>query len=323
MSGRKYKSPDWGAPAPAGVWSLEVVRDGVVVAVLPLDGRTRGPGETEGDRDHWIVGRDDTVADVHYPHGSISRQHAVIQHSAEGEMYVTDLGSTYGTHLGKTALQALVYAQLPVGSVLRFGEASRLYILVGPEAQEAGEVESEALRQSRLAAEERQKRKEEERKAREEAGGASWGFGDDAEVDDEESAGDAGGAQDATGEVSQELGKSTLDASKVHAKDRKLFERIQARRKKVENLDKEKTRILYNEAKSGGATDGQTRRLEQIEQARLLLLKQIQEGEDTINSRGDKRGESKNAKHAREDEAALGDSDDDDFYDRTEDSKRR
>ena len=60
-------------------------------------------------------------------HDSISREHAVIVHAFQGESFVCDLGSRYGTKLNGTLLKPKAYTTLPEAAELRFGESSRHY----------------------------------------------------------------------------------------------------------------------------------------------------------------------------------------------------
>ena len=50
-----------------------------------------------------------------------------------GELYIIDLGSVHGTVVNKERLKPRTYAPLVVGSVVKFGESTRLYNVLGPE----------------------------------------------------------------------------------------------------------------------------------------------------------------------------------------------
>lgn len=223
--------------------------------------------------------------------------------------------------------------QLPVGSVVRFGESARLFVLSGPETLMGEERTSEALEASREKARARQARKEEEkeRASTGDAEGVTWGFGDDAEAEEEEQApgGDVGGAGAGAGVAdAMRAAGAAVEEADVHEKDRKLFERLQTRRRKLDNLEKERTRIRYNEAKAGGLSEGQQRRLDTIDAAVAAMVKQIGETEELLRGRNAERDASRRAQEAKrrglaDDDDAYGDSDDDDFFDRTKANKAR
>ena len=85
-------SPSWAAE-PAGTFSLEVIKDGCVLETIDVSARS-----------HYILGRHASTADVVISHPSVSRQHAVLQHSHTGEVFLMDLDSTHGTSINKKSL---------------------------------------------------------------------------------------------------------------------------------------------------------------------------------------------------------------------------
>ena len=60
------------------------------------------------------------------PHHSVSRRHAAIVHR-EDLSFIYDLGSTQGTFVDDTAIEAHEPVQLASGSTIRFGEAKKAY----------------------------------------------------------------------------------------------------------------------------------------------------------------------------------------------------
>jgi pSer/pThr/pTyr-binding forkhead associated (FHA) protein len=61
-------------------------------------------------------------------HDSISREHAVVVHAFQGESFVCDLQSRYGTKLNGEKLQPRAYVPLLEGAELQFGESTRRYV---------------------------------------------------------------------------------------------------------------------------------------------------------------------------------------------------
>ncbi|XP_057715149.1 kanadaptin isoform X2 [Corythoichthys intestinalis] len=134
-----YTEPHWGGPAPADVYSLEVLKNGTIVDKVPL-----------AHKGFFVVGRL-PVCDVPLEHPSISRYHAIIQyrqHPGNGDsvgegrgFYIQDLGSTHGTVVNKNKIPPKTYIRLRVGHVLKFGGSTRLFIIQGPECDEEEESE--------------------------------------------------------------------------------------------------------------------------------------------------------------------------------------
>ncbi|KAG0607325.1 hypothetical protein M758_8G019700 [Ceratodon purpureus] len=90
----------------------------------------------------YLFGRERRVADVPTDHPSCSKQHAVIQYrlteleGPDGMMqnkvrpYIMDLGSTNGTFLNNTRIEAQRYHELREKDTLKFGNSSREYVLL-------------------------------------------------------------------------------------------------------------------------------------------------------------------------------------------------
>lgn len=137
----KWTEPkDAAVPAQEGgkKWRLFIFKDGKAV---------EGP---EGDlpvhrSSAYLFGRDTTVCDVPLAHPSISGQHAVLQHrrvpakQEAGDMgppklvvkpYILDLGSTNGTFLNGSRIEAARFIELRAKDVLQFGSSTREYVLL-------------------------------------------------------------------------------------------------------------------------------------------------------------------------------------------------
>jgi hypothetical protein len=77
---KNYKPPSWGGK-PTIKYELEVLKNGVVIENVSI-----------GDKDHYLFGRQPENCDIVVGHGSVSRQHTVLQHAQDGAlfMYVAD-----------------------------------------------------------------------------------------------------------------------------------------------------------------------------------------------------------------------------------------
>ncbi|XP_017041208.2 LOW QUALITY PROTEIN: kanadaptin [Drosophila ficusphila] len=200
-----YKVPKWSAPPSAGQnYSFEVLKSGQIIdTVRQLQQQAV-----------WTFGRL-PENDVPAAHPTISRFHVVLQYKpksppqpdfddtvekkdAEDQedlpkneqpegWYIYDMGSTHGTFLNKQRVPPKVYIRMRVGHMLKLGGSTRVYILQGPGEDEEPESELSVteLRKKRdkeladAALERELKLIEAEERERNE--GVSWGMGDDAD----------------------------------------------------------------------------------------------------------------------------------------------
>jgi len=163
---------------------LEVLKNGTIVDKIDIS-----------EKSYYVIGRLPSC-DLALEHESISRYHAVIQHSSDGWAYLYDLNSTYGTKIGKAKVPPRRFVRLKVGSVIKFGESSRLYVLLGPEEFETDEMSAskqqqlQQYNQQHLMSQngtvmsgeeyEAKMRKNVNEDEQEESEGVSWGMGEDA-----------------------------------------------------------------------------------------------------------------------------------------------
>jgi hypothetical protein len=251
---RIYKPPTWSTPSKFA-FALEVIKNGTVLETVDLS-----------KRDHVIVGRQPGVCDVVVAHESVSRQHAALQFGEAGELYIIDLGSTHGTKLNKALLSPKVYTLLSVGSVIQFGESSRLYIVNGPPELMASEApESEDLAQSRLHSEQRQARKAAEKgkgtqassgTAAVESDAPAWGFREDA-FDPSSDDSDANEGMEDADEGPFGMARTllrriawvdALELENLNDKDRIWYDRIRAKQLRINSLLREVDRIEHRNA---------------------------------------------------------------------------
>lgn len=129
----KWTEPD-DAARPNARWRIYVFKDDAVTDTLHIHRQSA-----------FLVGRIKAIADILTMHPSCSGQHAVIQFRAktvrvDGDdvrlvlPYVMDLGSTNGTFLNGSQIEAARYIELRQKDVLRFGSSSRDYVILRDDA---------------------------------------------------------------------------------------------------------------------------------------------------------------------------------------------
>jgi len=93
----------------------------------------------------YLFGRERQVADIPVDHGSLSKQHCVLQYRALPDArsaefgalpklrckpYLMDLESTNGTFINGVKLESARYYELKRGDVITLGASSREYVLL-------------------------------------------------------------------------------------------------------------------------------------------------------------------------------------------------
>ncbi|KAG2780682.1 hypothetical protein JG687_00011494 [Phytophthora cactorum] len=322
----QYSPPEWGSSGrnEFGIY-LEVIKGGVVVETLELP---RNDG-----RSYVLAGRMETVCDLALAHPSISRTHAALQFDEQGALFLYDIHSTHGCFVNKKRVLADEFVRLHIGDVLGFGESTRLYAICGPPELLPAEYESLNLAKFRK----KLAKKREISKEKQEERGASWGFGEDAEEDESAEEDDSVKGKEELPDYLRNLKeeedqpyKSSVSQSQVSEKDRKLYQQLQTRIRKMENLKLEKSRILAKQNQLDGLSEGQQRTLERNEQRIEALLKEIDDLEGRIHAKNDQRtktgsasGSAARKKRNINEELYGYNSDEDDFYDRTKANKQK
>ncbi|OQR96657.1 hypothetical protein ACHHYP_13984 [Achlya hypogyna] len=327
-----YAPPEWAADGEnCHGLHLEVIKSGVVLDTIMLDSKS-----------FFVAGRMEPLCDLVLQHPSVSRTHAALQFNAQGKLFVVDLKSTHGTRVNKRRLPPSEYTELHVGDVVVFGESTRFYTILGPQELMPDEYNSTNLENLRAELEEKRATKEKADKACE---GISWGFGEDAEEDDnsdQESDDDVlttakpkpKARADTRGDLPDYLRDrkdgggpyvSSVSKDSISEKDKALYTRLQARMQKLENLRSECSRIRAKE--SGGLTDGQQAALDKNDARMQQLQTEIETIEATLHSKqlqrstqkaqADAKAQAALAKGKAKKTTTVYDSDDDDFYDRT------
>eukprot|EP01018_Ginkgo_biloba_P026214 Gb_36776 [translate_table: standard] len=297
-----YSIPPWSEP-PGQPYYLEVLKDGSIIERLDVS-----------EKGAYMFGRSDWC-DFALEHPTISRFHAVLQYKANGVAYLYDLGSTHGSFVNKNKVQPKVYKQLHVGDVFRFGHSSRLYILQGPTELMPPEHSIKGERQSFHETADDQERDDMEAsllRAKREASvvdGISWGMMEDAFEED---------AKENEEEITWQTFKGQLTE-----KQQKTRDNILKRNEKVANLKKEIDAIQAKEIAQGGLTQGQQTQIARNEQRMEQIVEELENLEDTLNqsiqeSIGARIGNvGSTKKKGIADDEDEGQSDDDEFYDRT------
>ena len=310
-----YEPPSWSC-LPQHAFSLSVVRDGIEVETIDLSKRA-----------YYVLGRLEPACDIILQHESISRQHAVLQFGEKGELYVTDLASTHGTKLNRTRVEPRRYSAVPIGSMLQFGESTRLYIVQGPPGMAAPEAPESAEHAAlRLASEARQARKTAERAANgsRASDGVTWGQREDAVDDDDNDIGTDGIINNSDSSKSAAAAAagswvSDLDLTKLSEKEREIADRLAKRSLKLRNVAAEVARISAKAAAAasgntgrgkrksavddileegddldgggrGGLSEGQLAQIAKNEESIVKLTALVEEDEDVLRSRLEARG---------------------------------
>ncbi|KAG6584633.1 Anion exchanger adaptor protein Kanadaptin, contains FHA domain [Phytophthora cinnamomi] len=326
----QYTPPEWSAAGRNvfGIY-LEVIKGGVVVESLQLPRRD--------GRSFAVAGRMETVCDLPLAHPSVSRVHAALQFDEQGALFLYDVGSTHGCFVNKRRVLAEEFVRLHIGDVLVFGESTRLYAVCGPPELLPAEYESLNLAKFREKLD--RKREMQQQKKREEDRGASWGFGEDAEEEEEEEEDEDTAATSKEDlpdylrnlkEEEDQPYKSSVSHSQVSEKDQRLYQQLQTRIRKMENLKLERSRILAKQNQLDGLSEGQQRTLDRNEQRIEALMKEIDDLEGRIHAKNDQRsktgaasGTAARKKRNINEELYGYSSDEDDFYDRTKANQQK
>jgi pSer/pThr/pTyr-binding forkhead associated (FHA) protein len=312
MSGKivtkDYEKPSWSSLPAYDTFSLEIIKNGVVVDEIPLK-----------DREYWVLGRQPDVVDIQLDHESISRKHAVLNFRNDGKLMMKDFGSAQGSWINKQLCEKDKFYQLNVGDVLKFGCSSRIYVVKGPEVLQPEEVESDELRILREKAVERaatmktMKVKEKD--------GISWGMNfDDNEEDEEENHKNSRESNEEEdnerfrrdpSKFSQDLKRSFLPEylrkdenydrkygdkfaadireDEFHSeKDKKVLENIRKKELKIQNMQQENKRIYLKESsQEDGLSQGQLNVIERNDKAVELLKEEIDQLVSSVRQKND------------------------------------
>ncbi len=288
---------------------------------------------------YLLIGRQEDAVDIHTEHPSCSRVHAALVRGNDTlpapqspcELHLIDLGSTHGTFVNKSLLSKQTYQALNVGDVIRFGASTRLYVLSGPDDLMPAEYDSANLQNLRTKSERRDTEVRNAIDMETAPSFATWGMGEDAvEEDDDES---SGGEEDLPDYLKTDAEREkaarkkrasqALQETEISSKDSKIFETLQRRRAKVENLYIEIERIMAKEGNQGGLSGGQQNQIDRNRQRIEELEGQVDSIENTIRAKNKHRDTGKIAENGQitGKKRRGGNAIDESFYDRTKSEK--
>ncbi|KAI9138913.1 hypothetical protein BKA69DRAFT_707476 [Paraphysoderma sedebokerense] len=160
-----YDRPPWSS-CPKYPLSFEIIKNGLVMDTIPVP----------KDKEFLVMGRL-PICDIEAEHTSISRYHCIVQFSDNGKTFIYDLNSSHGTFVNKTQIPPNEHIPLKDNDMLRLGASSRIYIFHGPPEDEVIEqvVETETPQQLK---------KKQQLKEKQDVG-ATWGFQEDADEENE------------------------------------------------------------------------------------------------------------------------------------------
>lgn len=316
---KSYEAPEWSCLPPDGqpCFSLEVLKDGVIVEEIAL-----------GGKEYFLLGRQRDAVDIPMDHPSISRVHAVLNYRDDGALMLLDLQSAQGSMLNKKRCDSDNYYRVYVGDMLQFGASTRKYIVGGPEEQRPAEYNSENMEKYRQHLQEKTQKAAKKKKV-EEINGISWGISADEIVAEE----------DAVPEIEEDESKLPaylrreenfdrkygdkfsvdIKDEEVNEKDQGVLEKIRKKERKIQNMQEEIRRIYLKENnQEDGLTAGQLaavdrndKAIAQLSEEIVVLVQQLKSKE--LQRQHGRRGEvGKGKKRTQED--------DDNVQDETKDS---
>ena len=116
-----YMTPFWSS-YPHHLYSLDLWREGTIIKSISI-----------AKKEYYIIGRNKEACDISIHDMTISRFHCVLQHKDDGEVFLYDLDSVYGTFINKKPIPKKTYAKLSIGDTFVLGKSKRMFILNGPD----------------------------------------------------------------------------------------------------------------------------------------------------------------------------------------------
>jgi pSer/pThr/pTyr-binding forkhead associated (FHA) protein len=299
-----YVDPEW-AQKPSTEWSLTEIKGGTEVEKHNLHLRAT-----------TIFGRALDMVHIPVNHESASRQHARISFDSQGIPWLRDLKSTHGTFCNKRRLPPEVCGKIESnsnkagsrgimvypGDVLKFGASTRTYFLEGPPDFERGAMK--AKMQQAMNSGNRPLRPTQENQTEvmpedtRKTDRVSWGISMEDEDDEEEG--------------TTATNKSLPLDIQVPDKHRKAFDRLNARKYKLSNMETEDGKIR----RKGDLSQGQEKQLQRNAEREEALKRSIVELEEELYDKlyPEKSGNKRRTSNSHQD---VGEDEDDDFFDRT------
>lgn len=301
-----YVEPEW-AQKPTDEWALIEIKGGMEVAKHNLQQRATS-----------IFGRALDMVHIPVNHESASRQHARIAFDSQGIPWLRDLKSTHGTFCNKRRLPPEVCGQLESnsekagsrgiivypGDILKFGASTRSYFLEGPPEFERGAMKAKMQQAMANCKGVALRRPEQDKKP---AGdddspnpeSSSWGITMEEDVND--------------GEEARIIDKTLPMDMEVPDKHRKAFDRLNALKYKLSNLETEDGRIR----RKGDLSQGQEKQLQRNAEKEEALKRSIEQLEEALYDKLYPETANNVRKPANSHQDFV--DEDDDFFDRTKD----
>jgi pSer/pThr/pTyr-binding forkhead associated (FHA) protein len=314
-----YIIPFWSSK-PMYKYSLDLWRDGIITDTIQIIGK-----------EYYLFGRNKDVCDIYIGNMTVSRVHCVLQHKDDGDVFLYDLESVYGTFINKRPITKKTYVKLNVGDTFRLGKSGRMFILNGPNELMPDEdnkpiqiTDRKTLMEKRVNQLTELYNKSEEYKRNLlglNSDSVDWGqkdFDDEIRkhekmVKEEE--------DEKEGFENEYLGALNLEKLKLRKdlteKQRKMITKMENLQTGMNKLKDENSKIKKKEADRGELTEGQTKRLSLNDEKLKELYEKFELMEDNLRlSLSSKDGI--NQAEVRFDKKLAKEivSDDDEFYDR-------
>jgi pSer/pThr/pTyr-binding forkhead associated (FHA) protein len=278
-----YIIPFWSSK-PLHKYSLEVWREGAITNTIEIS-----------KKEYYLMGRNKLNCDVYINNITVSRIHCVLQHKDDGDLYIYDLDSVYGTIINKKPIAKKVYTKLHVGDTFKLGQSGKMFIVNGPaellpeeDEKPLNFVDKKELMRKRT---EQVKEQYEQRETYKRSllgmdkSEADWGQRDFDEeirkVQKEEEDSDKEKECDYYGPLKFEEIKSRKDLSE---KQKNLVEKLENAQKQISKLKDEIIKIHKKEFESGELTDGQRKRVEINEKKLENLHERFELMEDNLRT---------------------------------------
>ena len=314
-----YIIPFWSSK-PLYKYSLDLWRDGIITDSIEII-----------RKEYYLFGRNKDVCDIFLGNMTVSRVHCVLQHKDDGDVFLYDLESVYGTFINKRPITKKTYVKLNVGDTFRLGKSGRMFILNGPNELMPDEdnkpiqiTDRKSLMERRINQITEIYNKSEDYK-RNLLGlnkeSADWGQKDyddeirkyEKMVNDDEN--------EKEGFENEYLGELNLDKLKLRKdlseKQRKMITKMENLSNGINKLKEENIKIKKKESDRGELTEGQMKRFNLNEEKLKDLYEKFELIEDNLRlSLSSKDGI--NQAEVRFDKGFAKEivSDDDEFYDR-------
>jgi pSer/pThr/pTyr-binding forkhead associated (FHA) protein len=318
-----YIVPFWSSK-PLHKYSLDVWRDGIIQDTIDIS-----------QKEYYLIGRNKDISDIYINNMTVSRAHCVIQHKDDGEIFLYDLDSGYGTHVNQKKIATKAYVKLNVGDTFKIGLSSQMFILNGPSTllpdeedipmrQEAGFNKKELLEKRINQIKTQYNERENYKRTLLDPGVATWGQVDvDDEIMNEQNDEDidnkdnnpGGGLEDYYGITDLEEIKNRKNLTE---KQKNMLDKIDNFKKGIQKLKDEMIKIKKKEEDTGDLTDGQRKRLQICETKINELNDKLEVQEDNLRiSLSSKEGFGGTEVKFDKNYLKELNSDEDDFYDRS------